>query len=366
MFISSYLNRLNIIKRTPLIYSFLVTNKCQLRCRHCFYTNNLDNNSIKILSFEEYTKISKNMDSFYNGLFCGGEPFLRPDLHKIIKLFYDNNHMRFASCTTNGYSQNLIISQVKKILSESEDLKLTVWVSLDGFKKQHNFIRGSSKSFDNSISTLKKLKDLKSYYKNLFIGISSVMDYYNQKKMENFIDYSYTELKPDFFGLLLIRQNPKDPKSKDYNLEYYLKSIKNLELKIMSGNFNNKSFLSNILSIYSRHLIYKTLLTNQRQFLCRSGSDLGFIDCDGTVNLCEKFEHENMGNLRDFNYDFKKLWYSKKNIKFRKQVNNCKVCNACTHETQGIGPSLGFSFEKILKSFFYYQKTKNHIKKKIK
>lgn len=360
----SYLNNIHFIKRTPFVYSFLVTNVCQLRCRHCFYTKTLDNKSIRLLTIDEYRKASKSMDKFEGALFSGGEPFVRRDLHEIIKIFYKNNKMKWACCITNGIDKKEILQQVQEILSYCRNMSYYVCVSIDGFREQHDYMRGFPGGFDEAISTFVELKKLKPYYNNLKLDISSVINFYNQKIMKYFIEFVTNVLEPDSFGLTLIRQNPKDRKSKEYEPKYYIEAVKYLEELILSGKFCKKEVNKN--TLYGRHLISKTLVTRKRQFVCKAGTDIGFIDCDGTVNLCEKFENENMGNLRDYDYDFKKLWFSPKNINYKRKVNNDILCNACTHETGGIFPSLDFSLMSKIKSRIYFRKiAKNYKPKKL-
>ena len=49
-----------------------------------------------------------------------------------------------------------------------------------------------------------------------------------------------------------------------------------------------------------------------------------------------------MGNLRDYDMDFIKLWNSEQALKVKQLVNRHKVCEQCTHETEGILPSIYF------------------------
>lgn len=63
--LDNYLNRNKKSKllRTPLIMSFLVTNKCSLKCKHCFNHEALDRQASQAdaqLSIDEYEKISKS------------------------------------------------------------------------------------------------------------------------------------------------------------------------------------------------------------------------------------------------------------------------------------------------------------------
>lgn len=61
---------------------FFITNKCNLRCKGCFYQHRLGSGE---LSFEDYkTSILKYKSSIQKIILLGGEPTLHPDLDKMI------------------------------------------------------------------------------------------------------------------------------------------------------------------------------------------------------------------------------------------------------------------------------------------
>ena len=47
-------------------------------------------------------------------------------------------------------------------------------------------------------------------------------------------------------------------------------------------------------------------------------------------------------NLREHDMDFLKLWNSESAMKVRQMVNRHECCKECTHETEGILPSIYF------------------------
>ena len=61
-----------------------------------------------------------------------------------------------------------------------------------------------------------------------------------------------------------------------------------------------------------------------------------------------------MGNLREYDMDFLKLWNSKQAMEVRQKVNRHKCCTCCTHETEGILPSIYFEPN----SMFYKERMK--------
>ena len=90
--------------------------------------------------------------------------------------------------------------------------------------------------------------------------------------------------------------------------------------------------------IYMHELIAKTELEQKAQMRCFAGDAGGVIYDEGTVSSCEKLD--SIGNLRDYDWDFSKLWYSSAMDARRKQVKDGCFC---THESNSYYPSLAFN-----------------------
>ena len=130
--ITYIINRQIFKKNTPLIAGLTVTNKCNLRCRHCRVTDRKAGD----LSFEEAITI---LDSFYKEggrtvYLQGGEPFIWHDrkhnLEDIVKYAHEKGFLA-AIIYTNGTMP----------IETSAD---TVFISLDGLQKTHDYIRGET------------------------------------------------------------------------------------------------------------------------------------------------------------------------------------------------------------------------------
>lgn len=335
-------------KGTPLTMSFLVTNRCNLCCKHCFYHYNFNQSpqrDLRELTIDDYTKISNSMENFMKGIFSGGEPFLREDLYEIIYLFQRKNKVLWCSSSTNGQSTEKIIPQLEKILSRNPYHHFSLALSLDGFQDYHDLIRGAG-SFQKAIYTWHELKTLCKLYENLEIYICPTISSINKQIMPAFIDWCIDELEPAFVSLLKVRQEPRDGlylkniDSYEYDLckETIEKQIKNNKM----GDVNHtQTYITSSICSY----VSETLKTGKRSFQCFAGEHGGFIDYDGNVSACEIME--NLGNLRDYDYDFLALWNDEKNVLQRNKVQKESCCSNCTHETEGIIPSIFFGENQI-------------------
>src|SRR5262245_32623882 len=125
---------------SPILLNILVTSVCDMRCTHCFFTDELDDMPRKKLQMKthELEKISQTLGGNLGGLvIAGGEPFTRKDLPQIVKAFYDNNRLESVYLMSNGQIQKRIIPDVTKILQECPNLNVAVALGIDGVKQDH-------------------------------------------------------------------------------------------------------------------------------------------------------------------------------------------------------------------------------------
>ena len=140
---------------TPKSVSISITGKCNLKCKYCFYANEMtalsDLKTDQWLSFFEKLKDLNVMDVSLTG----GEAFTRPDLYKLIDGIISNN-MRY-NILSNG---TLITEKTLKNFEEGKrKIRLDyIQISIDGSKAEiHDKSRPNS--FDRAIKALRLLKE---------------------------------------------------------------------------------------------------------------------------------------------------------------------------------------------------------------
>ncbi len=90
---------------SPVFLNILVTSVCDMRCTHCFFTDELNDRPRKKLQMktEEIEKISETLGGNLGVLvLAGGEPFTRKDLPEICNAFYRNNNLDSVYLMSNG------------------------------------------------------------------------------------------------------------------------------------------------------------------------------------------------------------------------------------------------------------------------
>ena len=325
---------------------FFITNKCNLACAHCFYWANL-NKEVNEATLEEIERFSRSLGNFSFLTLTGGEPFLRDDIPETIKIFNNNNSVSSVSIPTNGYFSERIIKAAGEILRNTKDIDLAIKISLDGLERKHDAVRGAKGVFSKAVDTYHGLVELKKESPRFKVGIIITYSTLNQEDLPETLDYIEEKLKPDMISLNFARRSLRDPKIKEADMEDYLKLYRRILLYLMTKR--NKQ-----MGLYNRfYLAYKSRISemiaqiiNQKQYLfsCYAGRLLCIIDSSLNVYPCELIDRS-FGNIRNYGYDFRKLWFSRDAETLRKEIQNVRC--SCTYEC-GLQISTFFNFKKLL------------------
>ena len=353
-------------KQLPSYFIFYPTSRCNLKCSHCFYHDSL-NKKFNELTIDELDKITKTMDPILSLILTGGEPYLRHDLDQIAKIFYENTKVPIITIPSNGWYLEKMDKQIRNMMEWCPYLTLNQQISIDGIGKDHNAIRmdkqvvGGDNSFEKAIKTIDHLKELKKIYQRINIGIIITFTNENQKKFKDILKEIYSMTNPDNISINLVRGDPKQKVNLDLDLNLYREAVQYRDSlfyeKKMSGHAKFKgNRLATAGRILLNELVYKTYESNKYSTPCYAGNLSGVMYPEGNVYPCEILDDSHkIGNIRDFDLDFKKLWLSDKAKKEVKFVRKTKCF--CTHEC--------FNIVNILFNPKYYPKVLS-ISKKIK
>ena len=130
-------------KKDPILGTVIITDKCNLKCKHCSV-----NNITAII--HPYEQVKKEMQTLYDMgvrilFFCGGETFLWKDGDKTIRnLVIEAKEMGFLIV-------NVVTNGTFPIDLPEADLIL---LSLDGDRERHNIIRGDT--YDTIMANIAK------------------------------------------------------------------------------------------------------------------------------------------------------------------------------------------------------------------
>jgi len=331
---------------SPVVLNMLVTSVCDMRCVHCFFTDELDDKPRKALQMktENFVRVSETLGGNLAVLIvAGGEPFTRKDLPEIARAFYKNNKLESIYLMSNGQIQKRIIPDVTRILEECPDLNVTVALGIDGLKEEHEKIRQKAGSWDIAIDTARKLQEIKRENPKLDIQTCTCFMNSNQDRIFDWYNFLKFDLKPDKVNVNYIRPPSAVPKELEIDLSRYRQLAKLIDedsrSQAIKNSYSGKSgVFKAAIDIYMHELIARTEIEQKAQMRCFAGDAGGVIYDEGTVSSCEKLDA--IGNLRDYDWDFSKLWYSPAMDARRKQVKDGCFC---THESNSYYPSLAFN-----------------------
>ena len=332
---------------SPVVLNILITSVCDMRCVHCFFTEELDDKPRKKLqmSTSELVRISETLGGKLPVLIiAGGEPFTRKDLPEVARAFYEKNELESIYLMSNGQIQKRIIPDVTRILEECPDLNVTVALGIDGLETEHDKIRQKPGSWSIAIDTARQLQELKAArFPRLDVQTCTCLMNSNQDRIFDWYDYLRYELKPDKINVNYIRPPSAKPEELNIDLGRYRKLSQMIDDDSRHGVIHNHyngdaGFFKAAIDIYMHDLIAKTEEEHKPQLRCYAGTTGAVIYDEGTVSSCENLSP--VGNLRDYDWNFWALWNSPEIKVRRKEVaNGC----FCTHESNCYYPSLAFN-----------------------
>lgn len=332
----------------PIHLIFHVTYKCNSKCKSCFVP--INQNLHLELELEEIKKIADNFKDLLWIQLGGGEPFLHQNLVEIASYF----NAPYISIPTNATMPSIVVQKTKLILDNVHPKLLHISISLDNLGDKHDEFRGFRNNFVKLQETAKLLMELKKDYDNLSVSVNTVISKENENDIQNIGDWVYENIKPDHHSFEFLRGSPADPllslpdREKQEEL---IKIVKNIlkKYQFYHGLGIAKKFIQ-ASKYYTQEVVERVTLDNKRQISCTAGRLSAYIDAHGNVYPCEILQSKRLGNLKDVNFDFKKIWFNPDHDKLKEFIKN--EC-FCTHSCFML-PSIIFNatnYPSIIKSF---------------
>jgi MoaA/NifB/PqqE/SkfB family radical SAM enzyme len=309
------------------IYMILgLTYDCNSFCRTCFNWEQLRKNKEHELSLEEIQKTLRSLDDLLFVVMSGGEPFLRRDIADICETLSKVNNTKQITIPTGAISSDLIGRQVEAILQRCRDTQIVVNLSIDHIGEKHDWIRGVPRNYERLKTTYSKLVPFLDKYDNFTLNMHTCLCTYNVDDLE-YICTSVKETFPriSFHSFEMLRGDQPDKNIQPITTERYREVLPYLE-SYWSTYDKYDGFLR-FVKMYSRQVELQVLEQETQVTPCFAGTISGVLDARGEVRMCEL--RDAVGNVRDTNYDFGKLWFSAAADRQRESIEN-KECH-CTH-----------------------------------
>ena len=319
------------VKRPAYLLLF-VTNRCDCQCGHCFYWEHINDNSYE-MTVEEYESLAKGVGPLLQLTITGGSPDLREDIPEIVKIFAKHCHPGNVTYCTNGYNTDSIIGHTEKILLHNPSLNLTVDISLDALGDQLDKIRNRKGLFDKVCDTYKELGRLRKLHPHrLRIGCGICISGLNCGTAVETAVWALEKLPLDNLTPILVRGTPRNMEAANTDVKVFEKIAGMAEKRLMNGQMKGYRLMSALIN--AKDMIQKRVIADiyrgrKYSFHCRAANSIAVVYPDGTIPGCE-LRHEILGNFREADYDFDRVWHGDSAAKFRRKIREEKC--QCYHQ----------------------------------
>jgi len=322
--------------KTPQYLILFTHGKCWSRCSHCWFNESWKNehNISQELTFNEFELLARSIEKLSFLSLTGGEAFLREDIVEIAHLFASEVKLNRYQIPTSGFDTDLILKKTEQLLKINRSIPFRVDISLDGTKETHDRIRNLNGCFSNALTTIKTLTTLKKRYPYFDVGVITTISNENQHEIKEIAAIIEQNHLQGEWMVNIVRGKPRDPSAAQVNPENYDLAAQLIKQRIRNNTYTGHSghFSAPWLSaknIVRRKLISSILHNKINHILCSAGVLGGVIYNNGDVYPCEMV-NQSFGNLREFDYNLRKVWHSDKAEKFRSSLKSGKCI--CTQE----------------------------------
>lgn len=327
----------------PEMLTVFVTNRCPMRCRHCFYVKKMGRH-LEEITAGQMEMLASSAGRIQIVILTGGEPLERSDLADLINLWSGPHRARVVALATSGYFPDRLERVLGEVFSRAADTQLDVGLSLDGPEEVHDQIRRRRGSYRRALESYAVLKAFRSLNAGLRIHLVLTFSSFNQRVAAESLLRWDRELEPDSLGVTLIRGEVPDPSAFEFDIDLYRETLEAVEGRskfsaILEGNGIRLAKMGRAYSRVKGDLIIRTNLEKRRIMACYAGRLSAVIYPDGEVHACELLD-SSLGNLRDFSYDLSRLLRSDKAWKQIQEISRSSCY--CTHECN-VTPNLLFS-----------------------
>lgn len=313
----------------PVNITISLLYSCNSRCMTC----NVYEKRVKNFTVDEYDKTFANIGTApYWFTMSGGEPFLRKDIVDVCRVAYERTRPGIINIPTNGSLYNVVPDRAEKIIKNCPETDIIINLSLDEIGTNHDKIRGFPGNWERAMKTYAALKEL-TRYPNFTLGIHTVISVFNVKKFPE-IYRELIKLEPDSYITEIAEERIElgtmeggiTPQAEDYfaAIDFLSQEMKQKKMQGLAG-------VARGFRLEYYDLVKKYLTENKQVVPCFAGIASCQISPDGDVWPC-CIRADSMGNLRENDYDFKKIWAGQEAGNIRKSIKNrecaCPLANA--------------------------------------
>ncbi len=306
----------NTEKYVPLIVSWNVTRKCNMKCSHCYINagagelkNELNTEESKRL-IDQIAEVSRPLL-----ILSGGEPLLRSDIYELIR--YGTQKGLRMGLGSNGC---LIDAKAARQLKEA-GIK-TVSISLDShLPAQHDEFRGVEGAWDKAVNAIKLLRE-----NDVLVQVNTTLTQQNYDQIDDIMSLA-EQIGVENFHLFFLVPTGRGAKIADISPVMYEDMIKNTFAKTGRHRLNVRPSCA---PQFMR--IAKDMGLDMRQWIrgCIAGMYYCRVYPIGDITPCPYLPVK-LGNVRETS--FKQIWFNSPIFKALRDPEELKgKCGACEYK----------------------------------
>lgn len=351
-----YLQRRLKDRKLPDRLTIFVTERCNLRCPHCFVSIN-GVKKYQEMNVKDYKKFfQKARGIFSQIIFTGGEATLRKDFGDIVISAFKDGAVGSTTIFTNGILKDRLLKAVNKAFEET-DIRLNFQVSVDGNEAFHDANRGLKGALNKTLETMATLTDLKNKYPRRVgrLVAGTTISRHNLDELPEIIDlvrasefsHVFNFVRSSKLHVFNVKNSLKflDFSPNDFDgylsTEQMKKALEIIKVHLWKQQPPNLIHATNRIILKT---IYETLKEKNPKALCYSGLvDLVMLP-DGGVARCEMLR--SFANLKEFGWNIVDLMKSRA---FKDHYVKTRGC-WCTHDC-AVGHSIIYDRELLAELF---------------
>jgi MoaA/NifB/PqqE/SkfB family radical SAM enzyme len=316
----------------PVNLTLSVTYSCPSRCATCdIWQKRVDD-----MTVAEYDRLLPTLERVPIWVtLSGGDQFLRSDLPDIVGSVMEHVGPQIVNIPMNGVVTERIFAMLPRIVARSAGAQLVLNLSVDEIGEAHDAIRGAPHNFEKLIGVAELIHDLKTTYPHVVLGVHTVISKLNVHRIPEIAREARAIFRPDSY-ITEVAENRVELKTmhKDITPDPgdYRRAVKHLQNAIEAGrSLHPVVRLVQALRMEYYDLAADTLEQKRQVIDCYAGWASAHVAPDGNVwGCCTRAE--SMGNVRDNDYDFRRVWKSGRADAFRTSVKArecaCPLANA--------------------------------------
>ncbi len=326
----------------PYKLTFSITYGCQSRCLTCNIWQIKPKGELSLQEIQEFA----HKNPYFRWLeITGGEPFLRSDIVEVIRAFKETSKgLYIVTMPTNSLSNHeMIIGKIRQVL-EMGIPRLSITLSLDGYRELHDKIRGIPGNFDKVMDMYKRLAELRKQYPGLFVVFGYTMSKFNQGLFEKTYQ-SVKELFPEVtynnFHLNVAQISDSYYQNGELDIRPDRKELSTEVESIVRKRHFELGAIPIVEGAFLKKLV-DYIKTGESPIKSRSLDASLFMDSYGNVYPSIMWGRI-VGNIRNTDFDLMPIWKNadaeevRKLIKDGKEPNSWTACEAYQSLVGSIG-----------------------------